>query len=202
MQKEKLIEILTNNFWSFGKLGEKPYTENFYFRPDFTIHYSDSKTFNESFWNLEVNEDNSFELQLLDGNHIITTKIGIDDILVDHFEGPYLGNDSTIHQLKKLSSLDKIEILRNQNIKLSNKIDDLKYQLDNQLFSIKSILKNNDHNKIHFAFIINEYETIDALVSIISEAQKDERFEVKVIIVDRLFRGDYFLIKKAKLKIN
>lgn len=177
--------FLISHTFSFGnQSSSNPYTTEFKFNLNGSI--DGYRQDNESYW------------ELLDGQLILKNKelepttefvlpesfeFGIQDKLI----GNFLRNTAVKHELIAIAENETSVANQNQSLELStlmgSKINEI-FQESTYLQSL-NVVKTN--SKIHIAFIINSVETLPALFPLIHAVILDNRFEVKILAMNKFF---------------
>lgn len=176
--------FLTTNYYTFGKPDQPPYTTTMHLENDGTVQ--GYHQFNERYWKLDGDD-----LVLLNGNHQPTTRIQLpktpDSIEANRLSGHYLGGDGkTVHQLiirPMLAELaTELEHLRHDQQAANRAIQDDLGVIHTRLFQ-----KVRTKHRIRVAFILNSVETLPALTPLITCLKADDRFEVKLVALNKMF---------------
>ncbi|MCM0583058.1 hypothetical protein H9L19_07515 [Weissella diestrammenae] len=175
--------FLTEHYFAFGQRGHNPYTRSLHLNEDGRIHFGvneDSR--NEYYWRL-----NDRELLFLNDEQEVTTSYTLPNSLQEPMIGNFILDDVIEHELRPVSLVTATdELTAKQTAFVKSRFFELKQSVTDASRRSMSV---THHRLIRVGFILNAVETLDASIPLIRALQNDERFEVKVVTLNRIFRG-------------
>jgi len=181
-KKPDWFKYLTQHYFAFGRPDQAAYTQSLYFKQDGQIHFGVAESPNESFWRLT-------ETQLLIENdqHEVTTAFALPEQHSDKLLGQFVADEQIQHQLQVVSSITAVdELMTFQRENLIDSSNQLSQQINDNLRQNPLTTK---HQKLRVVFVLNAVETLDASVPLLKALIEHERFEVRVLTFNRIFRG-------------
>ncbi|WP_054750505.1 hypothetical protein [Lacticaseibacillus thailandensis] len=173
-------DYLENHYFIFGQQGRVPYTTAMEFGSDGTV--KNYPAFNESRW--QLNDD---ELVLLDGNGGPTTTFPLpatpQAVASQGLVGHYLKDDQVVHTLRARDGSGFAPEL----------VDLIVHRVQDQVHhDVRTTAENAarmvpKHQRIRVAFLLQSMETLPALEPLITLVHGDDRFEMKLLVTNKMF---------------
>lgn len=181
-QRDRWYEYFTGHYFTFGKQDQRPYTRTMYLTEKGRI--GNYNSFNESYWDIQ---DDKFTFY--DRDHDATTSFDLPDepaLLADNtLIGTYLNDPELKHVLRARTGEASGPWVMTE---LDNRLQaDLKPIQDGVVEGLQKV-KATTHHEIRIAFLINSLETLPALLPLIDATRADKRFEMKLIVSDKVFQ--------------
>lgn len=181
-KKINWYEWLTGNTFSFGRVDQTPYTKAMAFKRDNTVQFGLDTSPNESYWRIDDDV-----LTIMDESHNPTTTFQLPAVdAADALVGTFVADETIHHEIRVVSNSESTLDVAN---KIREHVDHSVMKLQRSLLATTMTNPQNVRHRIRVAFVLNAVETLDAQLPLIKAAVADERFEVRILTFDRIFRG-------------
>lgn len=181
-KKNNWHEFFVDHIFSFGQVGQIPYTSSFVFRRDGTIRFGQGNSANERYWELT-----DYNLEIKNENFETTTVFQISEDSKDTFKGVFIPDPNIKHQLSVVSEFEAVlDVIDNQNDRISTAVIQQQNAIQDQ---VRMSTTSHKHKLIRVAFILNAIETVNAAIPLMRALLNDARFEIRVVPLNRIFRG-------------